>query len=264
MDGSEGGLGLPQASEREIINNLLREDESRGQIEPKIATSIGEQMLHMDMTPLPRSIRVRIRDICSRVPANNVVLVGGGIGHLSAWLFDMWCGSPDGESESYGKRPDNFRIIEQGSRFGVIIDRLIRRYDAEKWASVISQSWSEVAGEAISSGLANFASPETPIGTALPQPLGLAIIDLPEGERVKAASLAFDLISPGGVVLVQEPTVPTGDVGTQEEGKPPTPAQEKVSDFNSWISLVKNVSEHHSIGFTDLTGGTLVALIRKY
>ena len=85
-----------------------------------------------------------------------------------------------------------------------------------------------------------------------------------EGERVKAASLAFDLISPGGVVLVQEPTVPTGDVGTQEEGKPPPPAQEKVSDFNSWISLVKNVSEHHSIGFTDLTGGTLVALIRKH
>jgi len=264
MDGNGGGLGLPQASEREIINELLSEDTSRGQIEPKIATSIGEQMLHMDMTPLPRSIRVRIRDICSRIKANNVVLVGGGIGHLSAWLFDMWCGSPDGQSEAYGARPDNFRIIERGSRFGVIIDRLIRRYNAEKWASVISQPWSEVAGEATSSELANFTSPGTSIGTVLPQPLGLVIIDLPESERIKAASLAFDLISPGGVVLVQEPTVPTGDVGSQEEGQPLTPAQEKVRDFNSWISFVRNVSESHSIGFTDLTGGTLAVLIKKH
>lgn len=263
MKGGGDGFGLPQASEQGIISDLLCEDESRAQNEPQIASRIGEQMLHMDMVPLPRSIRARIRDICSRIPARNVILVGGGIGHLSAWLFDMWCGSPDGKSEPYGKRPTNLRIIEQGSRFGVIIDRVIRRYNAENWASVISRSWIEVAGESISAILANVATPEAASGTILPHPLELIIVDLPERERVKAASLAFDLISSGGVVLVQEPTVPTGDVGLQEEGQNPTPAQEKVNEFNDWIDLVKNVSKSHSIGFTELTGGTLVALIRK-
>ena len=95
MRESGEGLGLPQMSEREMFEMLLSEDNSRTSDEPEIAANIGEQMLHMGLSPLSRSIRTRIRDICSRIPAKNVILVGGGIGHLSAWLFDMWC-SEDG------------------------------------------------------------------------------------------------------------------------------------------------------------------------
>jgi len=62
--------------------------------------------------------------------------------------------------------------------------------------------------------------------------------------------------------LVQEPEVPTGDVGTPQEDDEPTPAQSKVSSFNSWIELIKDVNENHALGFAELTGGILVALLR--
>ena len=64
-----GGIGLPQMSEREMFENLLGEDSERDGEEPAIAARIGEQMLHMNLQPLPRSTRVRIRDIISRIPA---------------------------------------------------------------------------------------------------------------------------------------------------------------------------------------------------
>ena len=85
------GFGLPQMSEREMFEMLLSEDEYMTSDEPEIAANIGEQMIHMGLRPLSRTIRSKIRDICSRIPAKNVILVGGGIGHLSAWLFDLWC-----------------------------------------------------------------------------------------------------------------------------------------------------------------------------
>ena len=48
-------------------------------------------------------------------------------------------------------RPESLRIIEPGKRFCIIIDRLIRRYEAEDWAQVISMNWQEVIAETISS-----------------------------------------------------------------------------------------------------------------
>ena len=95
-------------------------------------------------------------------------------------------------------------------------------------------------------------------------PLDLFIIDLPEGERVAAASAAFEMVSPGGLVLLLEPTVPTGDVGDFSEGEEPTPAQLKVQSFNDWIELVKRINASDSVGFTDLTGGTLVAFLKSF
>ena len=88
MATEDGGIGLPQMSEEEMFSLLLSDDVERDDSEPAIAAGIGEQMLHMSLRPLPRSMRARIRDISSRIPAKNAVLIGGGIGHLSAWLLD--------------------------------------------------------------------------------------------------------------------------------------------------------------------------------
>ena len=74
---------------REMLERLLSEDPDRTDVEPQIASSIGEQMLLMGLRTMPRSLRSRIRDIVSRVPLGNAILVGGGIGHLSAWMFDL-------------------------------------------------------------------------------------------------------------------------------------------------------------------------------
>ena len=144
-----------------------------------------------------------------------------------------------------------------------MIDRLIRRYDAESWATVIQKPWNEVIAEGSSGILSEIAVNEFAKTSILPMPISMVIIDLPEGERILAARSAFDIVAPGGIVLVQEPAVPTGDVGSPNQGEKPTPAQSKVISFNKWIELVKSVNEEHSIGFTELTGGTLVALIKK-
>ena len=262
MQGGDGTSGLPQMDELGIMQKLLSEDPELGAEEPEIAASIGEQMLHMDITPLPRSMRRRIRDVCSRVKPRNAIIVGGGIGHLSAGLFDMWCGSPDSPRISES-RPGTLRIMEQGTRFGVIIDRLIRRYGAESWCSVVSSPWKEVVAESSSAIAANVALPRDSLSVILPLPVDLVVIDLPEDERAEAASVAFDLLAPGGLVLVQEPTVPTGDVGSPSDDEEPTPAQAKVESFNRWIGLVKMVNSDHSLGFAELTGGTLVVLLKR-
>ena len=159
MGADGGGIGLPQMSEREMFDRLLSEDSERGDSEPAIAAGIGEQMLHMDLRPLPRSMRARIRDIAARVPARNALLIGGGIGHLAAWLLDLWCGDPANPPEQPPPRPDSFRIVEPGGKFGVIIDRLVRRHGAESWTQIIAKPWQEVSAEAASWSAATTALP---------------------------------------------------------------------------------------------------------
>ena len=63
-------------------------------------------------------------------------------------------------------------------------------------------------------------------------------------------------------MIVPEPEVPTGDVGTPSVGEEPTEAQRKVASFNEWIDFIKSISDHHTLAFVELTGGTL-AVIRR-
>ena len=258
-----GGIGLPTMSQREMFEQLLGDDESRSASEPEIAAAIGEQMIHMDLRPLPRSIRKRIRDISARIPAKNVVIIGGGIGHLTAWMMELWCGKPADPDSVGSGRPDSLRVIEEGGKFGVIIDRLLRRYDASNWAQVISDPWPEIAAETESWNAANATLPDIAKSAPLPQPIDLVIIDLPEVERAKVASSAFNLLSPGGVVMVLEPQVPTGDVGEPEQGSEMTQAQQVVASFNEWIEFVQSVNSNHSAAFVELAGGTLGVFLRS-
>ena len=124
-------------------------------------------------------------------------------------------------------------------------------------------NWQEVIAETVSSKASNVSIDESALNSALPMPVDLAVIDLPEDDRADAAKSVFELVSPGGLVLLIEPTVPTGDVGEIIVGAELTPAQVKVRSFNRWIELVRDINEEHLVGFTDLTGGTLVALFKK-
>ena len=122
--------------------------------------------------------------------------------------------------------------------------------------------WNEVAAEAATWSVATAALPQNAQPSPLPLPIDLIVVDVPEDERPSTAKSAFDLLSSGGVLLAQEPEVPTGDVGVADSPSEMTPAQKKVESFNEWISFVKEVSENHSLGFVELTGGTLAVLRR--
>ena len=75
MDG-----GLPQFSQEEIMSSLLAASEL-GDEEPEIAANITQQMLHMELEPLSRSMRARLRDIVVRLAPIHFIEVGAGIGH---------------------------------------------------------------------------------------------------------------------------------------------------------------------------------------
>ena len=81
------GGGLPQFSQEEIMSNLLSASEERDDQEPEIAANITQQMLHMELEPLPRSMRSRFRDVVERLAPKNFIEVGAGIGNLSACLL---------------------------------------------------------------------------------------------------------------------------------------------------------------------------------
>ena len=257
-----GGFGLPQMSEREMFEKLLSSDSNYSDEEPAIAANIGEQMIHMNLIPLTRAFRVRIRDITSKIPAKNVVLVGGGIGHLSAWLLDLWTGDPANPPEEVRSRPESFRIIEPAGKFGVIIDRLIRRHSAEQWSQILTRPWQEITAETSSWSAAAASLPSSAQPSPLPQPIDLIIIDVPEIDRPSATLAALDIVSIGGFILVKEPEVPTGDVGVPEEGHEPNDAQKKVASFNKWMDIIRKCNINHSMAFAELSGGTL-AVIRR-
>ena len=262
MDDEDNGIQLPQISERDMFAMLLSEDLERGDEEPEIASGIAVQMKHMELDPMPLSMRARIRDICARIPTKNAVLVGGGIGYLAAWLLDLWCGDPAKPPEEEPPRPSSFKIIEPGGKFGIIINRLIRRHSADSWTQVITKQWQEVAAENASWSAPTATLPISTNPSPLPTPIDLIIIDVPEYELPSTVSTAFDILSKGGILIVQEPEVPTGDVGVAEPGEELTPEQKTVESFNSWIDFVKKVSESHSLGFVELVGGNL-AVFRK-
>ena len=110
------GGGLPQFSHEDIMTALLSESQDRDQEEPEIAANITQQMLHMELDPLPRSMRSRFRDIVERLSPNRLIEVGAGIGHLSAWFHDIWVDS---------EHPESYVMIEEGNRFGVILQRIV-------------------------------------------------------------------------------------------------------------------------------------------
>ena len=247
---------LPMRGEGDMLLALVAADEALDSGEPEIAANIGQQMLHMDLTILPRSVRTRIRDISARIKPENAILVGGGIGHMSAWLLDVWT------SENQ-HRPSSFRIVEEGGKFGVILDRLIRRYDAVSWTSVISTPWTEVVAETSAWNAASATNEVPSISKApLPSPTGLVVIDVPEIQRPAFVRSALDIIQEDGVILILEPEVPTGDVGDFEPGNPQTEAQRRVDAFNSWMAVIREAGARgFKSAFVELSGATLVVLV---
>ena len=246
-----GGIGLPSYSESDLMTALLAEDRGRSESEPEIAASIVQQMLHMDLAPLPRSVRVRIRDVTARLQVKSVIEVGAGIGHLSAWLFDHWL-------TEAGSMPDGYTMVERGGRFSIVLQRLIERHDAAAWARVIAGDWQALAAASLSAVDGDESeSPVDPI-----PPADLIIVHGESDGLVGDIEAALPMLRPGGLLLTPEPLVPTADVGMPEPDGELTTGQVQVREFNAWIALVRAAETSHSVGFVECTGGTLVAFRR--
>ena len=125
-------------------------------------------------------------------------------------------------------------------------------------------NWQEVIAETISSRASNVSIEESALNSDLPMPVDLVVVDLPEDDRADAAKSVFELVSPWRASSSPRANRSHWRRGRNCSGVELTPAQMKVRSFNRWIELVREVNEEHLVGFTDLTGGTLVALLKKY
>ena len=233
---------------------LLAKNPDQPKDEPEVASSIGAQLEHMELDSMPTSLRRRIRDIIARVQPKRVCEVGSGIGHLSAWLVDHW---------SNNSPPEHYDMIEAGGKFGVILTRLLRRYDAEDWAHVRVGEFESLCAELDSWQAANTTTDEVAATTSPPlrAPYEIIIVDVGDIGRVATIKRSFELLVPGGLILTAEPEVPVDDVGEIPETGPENADQARVAAFNEWTQFISEISQTNPVGFVPLFGGTLVGII---
>ena len=234
---------------------LLAKNPDQPKDEPEVASSIGAQLEHMELDSMPTSLRRRIRDIIARVQPKRVCEVGSGIGHLSAWLVDHW---------SNNSPPEHYDMIEAGGKFGVILTRLLRRYDAEDWAHVRVGEFESLCAELDSWQAANTTTDEVAATTSPPlrAPYEIIIVDVGDLGRVATIKRSFELLVPGGLILTAEPEVPVDDVGEIPETGPENADQARVAAFNEWTQFISEISQTNPVGFVPLFGGTLVGIIQ--
>jgi len=232
-------------TEREALAWLLSEDENLEIEEPKIAAAISEQLQHMELASLDLETIRRIRDVALRQDPQKIIEVGGGIGHLSAWLLDGF--------SSRGNKPD-YTIVEAGNKFAAILLRLTQRFDASDWTTILGVKFQELVGECKAWMLSNQALLNNPTLEATNAPAAipsdLIIIDVGDEEQVECIRDGLTLLSKNGLLLTVEPKVPFEGASTAH-----------IEEFQLWIDLIREIKDSHRVGFVPLKTTTLVGIM---
>jgi len=236
-------------SKDEVLSSILSPDPNRSRDEPAIAANISAQLNHMGLDTWSISVIRRLRDAVGRIKPDRIIEVGGGIGHRSAWIYDL--------IDQDDWQPTRYDIIENGAKFGVIIHRLMTRYKAESWTKIVvgelnsllaqTNAWSAASKSGIEVG-------DSPIQTQAE----VIIVDSNGKNVANAVKQMLPMLAKGGVLFTLEPLVPAGDVDENDEA-----GMAIVDGFNSWINLIQSANETHHIAFNPLFGGTLVAFLEK-
>ncbi|MBV18327.1 MAG: hypothetical protein CMA56_00460 [Euryarchaeota archaeon] len=235
-------------SPEEAFRAALGARQDLGRDAPDIAANIGVQMGHMGIDVPTVSVVRRLRDIVVTLQPRTVAEVGAAIGHTTAWLLDAW-------SREDVVAPDMVDVMEEGNRFAVILDRVIKRYGMEESARVVVGTVDEHAPQTRAWRLAHLASKERP--PTLMDALDVMILRGGIESLSARAASGLELLRRGGVLLLIEPAVPGEDINdSTEEGAA------IIAGFNAWISFVQRCSEEHDLAFVPVHGGTIVA-VRK-
>ncbi|MEC7989572.1 MAG: hypothetical protein VX151_06500 [Candidatus Thermoplasmatota archaeon] len=229
----------------DVLAYLLAKDEKQPQDEPQIAANIHEQLQHMGLSTWSISVLRRLRDAIGRLSPDRVLEVGASIGHRTAWLLD--------DFERKERSPKALTLVEQGGKFGVILQRLLQRYDALGWASVVVGEPEQLAAEHQAWSLASATGAELS-QTPFESGYDAIVIDGPSSGRADLVATYLSMLNDNGVLFTVEPDMPTGDVAEDDvEG------MAMVNGFNRWIEVVGETQATHHVAFMPLFGGTLVA-----
>ncbi len=241
---------LPDEVEREdILAYLLAKDAQQPREEPEIAGNIHAQLQHMGLSTWSVSVHRRLRDAIGRLQPSTVLEVGASIGHRTAWLLDQF--------ERSESRPSALTLVEQGGKFAVILQRLLQRYDAMPWASVVVGEPGQLAAEHQAWQLAsatNAELSETPFESGY----DVIVVDAPSPQRAGLVASYLPLLNPNGVMFTVEPDMPSGEIDEDDEV-----GMALVNGFNRWIEVVGESKQTHHLAFMPLFGGTLVAWLPR-
>jgi predicted O-methyltransferase YrrM len=232
-----------------VLAHLLSPDETRSRNEPEIASNIGTQLQHMALSTWSISILRRLRDAIGRLKPQSILEVGAGIGHRSAWIYDLF--------EADKSTPERYQLVEDGAKFAVIIRRLMLRHDAESYTSIVVGNLDALIAETN----AWHAASSTGVSVGKP-PLEIQhdaiIVDGTSENRARYVQALLPFLSPNGVLFTVEPDMPLGDV--EEDDKD---GMRLVDGFNQWMECIQETIKTHHIAFMPLFGGTLVAMTKK-
>ena len=234
----------------EILGHLLAKDPEQPRDEPEIAANIHAQLQHMGLSTWSISVHRRIRDAIGRLRPKTVLEVGASIGHRTAWLLDQF--------ERAGERPTTLTLVEQGGKFGVILQRLLQRYDAMPWAKVVVGEPGQLAAEHQAWQLAattNIELSQTPFERSY----DVIIVDAPSPQRAGLIASYLPLLNPNGVMFTVEPDMPSGDIDENDEH-----GMALVNGFNRWIEVIGDSKNTHHLAFMPLFGGTVVAWLPRH
>ncbi len=195
------------------------------------------------------SLLRRLRDAIARQQPKRMLEVGAGIGHRSAWLLDLF--------ERKVNAFEAFTLVEQGGKFGVILHRLLTRYDALGWASIVVGEPIQLAAEHHAWSLASTTAAELS-DTPFQSSYDAIVVDGPSPQRAALVKTYLPMLSENGVLYTVEPDMPTGDVDEADED-----AMALVHGFNAWIELISSCQATHHVAFMPLFGGTLVAWLPR-
>jgi|TARA_B110000483_G_scaffold97758_1_gene119989 predicted O-methyltransferase YrrM len=236
-------------SKDEVLSSILSPDPNRNRDEPAIAANISAQLNHMGLDTWSISVIRRLRDAVGRIKPDRIIEVGGGIGHRSAWIYDL--------IDQDDWQPTRYDIIENGAKFGVIIHRLMTRYKAESWTKIVVGELNSLLAQTNAWSAASKSGIE--VGDSPIQSQAEVIIVDSNGKNVaNTVKQMLPMLAKGGVLFTVEPLVPAGDVDENDEA-----GMAVVEGFNSWINLIQSTNETHYIAFNPLFGGTLVAFLEK-
>tara|TARA_B110000914_G_scaffold66259_1_gene57871 strand:- start:433 stop:1176 length:744 start_codon:yes stop_codon:yes gene_type:complete len=244
QEGADSEVGKDHA-----LADLLSPDDTRSRDEPEIAGNIGIQLQHMALSTWSISILRRLRDAFGRLKPQSILEVGAGIGHRSAWIYDLF--------ETDSSKPQRYQLVEDGAKFAVIIRRLMLRHDAEAYTSIVVGNLDALVAETNAWHAASSTGVE--VGTP-PLEMGhdAIIVDGTSENRARHVQALLPFLSPSGVLFTVEPDMPLGNV--EEDDKD---GMRLVEGFNQWMKCIQATTETHHIAFMPLFGGTLVAMTKK-
>lgn len=242
-------MAMDDLKGRMPLDELLSMNDKQPREQPLISKNIHEQLKHMELDAWSISVHRRLRDAIARLQPTTVLEIGGQIGLRTSWLFDL--------IERKEWNPEHYVIVEEGAKFGVILKRLIQRYNVMHQTKIVIQNPLTYVDEYTMWKQTQLVNKED--HSNFLQHVKCIILDSNIEHHIELVDRCLKLMNEGEYLFTVEPRVPTEDLDTNLPQ-----VQTLISNFNDWIRMIRESNRAFEIGFTPLHEGTIVTFRKMH